>query len=95
MGNKNDALYNQALTILKRLHTKYPNFTLGRHLSVAFSDYGDLESVSPKEFVFGLEKYEAELEIESPIAGEDELNKIISDGMNLDHILDEDEEEDF
>ena len=96
MANRNDALYDEALKIFKRLKQKFPNFTLGRHISVAFADYGDLESVSPKEFVFALEKYETELEIDSPIAEGEELDEILRDGMNLDHILDEDdEEEDF
>lgn len=95
MANKDSQLYNQALAILKRLHTKYPNFRLGRHLSVAFADYGDLENVSAKEFVFALEKYEMELEIETPLADDDEVDKILKDGMNLDHILDEEEDDDF
>jgi hypothetical protein len=87
--------YNQAIEILKRLHSKHPNMTLGRHLSVAFADYGDLESVSPKEFVFALEKYEFELDDITNYENDKALDKIIQDGMNLDTILDDEEEEDY
>jgi len=85
--------YNQALEILKRLHIKHPNMSLGRHLSVAFADYGDMESVSPKEIVFALEKYEFEMDDITGYKDDEDLDQIIKEGMNLDTILDEPEDD--
>jgi hypothetical protein len=85
--------YQQALTTLRRLHDKYPSFSLGRHFSAAFADYGDTWNLSDKEFSHALQKYEAELEFNTP--SESEIDRIIRDGMNLDTILQEEDEEDF
>jgi hypothetical protein len=39
-----------------------------------------------------LNKYSEEQELDNPYTNERELESIISDGMNLDHLFDEEEE---
>lgn len=83
--------YNQCLDVLKRLHQTQPSFSMGRHLSTALADYGDTWGLSDKELLYALEKYEAELDF---IAPESEIDRIVKEGMNLDTILLDDEDED-
>lgn len=89
--------YNKAIDILLELHKKYPNYGLGKHLSTALADYGDVWGLTDKEIVFALEKYKAELEY----TVDDDIEKIIEDGKNIDKMLNKDpydesdEEEDY
>jgi hypothetical protein len=55
--------------------------------------YDDIWGVSDKEFLFALEKYELELNMDSPHIDEEEIEEIIKDGMNLERTLFEEEEE--
>lgn len=87
MKTKKTNYYKETINILKELHQSYPTYNLGRHISTALSDYPDIWDLSDKEFHFALSKYQAELTLTQP----EDLTKIISDGMNLDNILDEDE----
>lgn len=87
--------YNQVITLLHDLKKKYPTFNVGRHLSTALVDYGDLWGVPDKEVLFALTKYKTELELDSPReTDEEELQRIIDDGMDLSNIL-EDKDEDY
>jgi hypothetical protein len=49
--------------------------------------------VTDKEFLFALEKYELELNMDSPHIDEEEIEEIIKDGMNLERTLFEEEED--
>jgi hypothetical protein len=63
---------------------------MGRHLSTAI-DGSDLWGVSDKELLLALQKYEIELNMD--IDHEDEIDEIIKDGMNLERMfLDEEED---
>lgn len=84
MGRK-ASYYKQALRVLDELHVKYPQFELGRHLSTALAEYGDIWGMTGKEMLFALEKYQAELELDNNnIAQEDFVQQILEDGMNID-----------
>ena len=77
------------------LHSSYPEYNMGRHLSTALDGYGDLWGVTDKELLFALEKYKAQLDMDVPHTDEKEIDQIIRDGMNLDDILKEEDGEDF
>ena len=85
--------YNQAINKLLELHKKYPNRGLGMHISTALCEYGDMWGVSDKEFLFALEKYEAELELD--FAPDKDIDQIIKEGENLETLFQQEEEEDF
>jgi hypothetical protein len=87
--------YQKALQTLQELNKSFPTYNLGRHLSTALSDYGDIWGLTDKELAFALDKYKTELEMDVPHTDEKELDKIIKEGMDLDNILKEDEEEDY
>ena len=84
--------YNNALKILTELKVKYPTYTMGQHIATALGDYGDLWSVTDKEFVFALEKYRTELEFN--IVSDQEVDRIVKDAQNLDTLFKEEEDED-
>lgn len=93
MSKKNH--YNDALHTLQELHKSFPTYNLGRHLSTALADYGDTWGLSDKELAYALTKYKAELDMDVPHPDESEIDKIIKEGMDLDNILKQDEEEDY
>ena len=76
--------YKEILGLLLELKQSHPSYSMGRHLSTALADYGDLWDVSDKEIVYALEKYMATMEMDVPHETDDkELEKIIRDGMSL------------
>lgn len=85
--------FHQIIKTLRRLKSSHPTYNLGRHLSTALYDYDDLWGVSDKELLNALEKYEVELDIDYPHTDEEELQKIIKGGMNLERMFDEEEED--
>jgi len=91
MGKKTTP-YNQAVQILHDLKREYPNNTLGQHIATALVDYGDIWGLTDKEFVFALEKYKAEMELN--IVTDSEVDKIVKDAQNLDVLFQDEEEED-
>lgn len=91
MSKKNH--YQQVLHTLQELHKDFPTYNLGRHLSTALADYGDIWGLTDKELAFALDKYKAEIEMDVPHTDESELEKIIKEGMDLDNILKEEDED--
>lgn len=88
--------YNQAIQILQQLHSSYPEYNMGRHLATALDGYGDSWGLTDRELVFALEKYKAQLDMDVPHTDDKELDQIISDALNLDNILkEEDNGEDY
>lgn len=86
--------FNRAVKLLQELNSEYPSFEIGRHIDTAFSDYGSLWGISNKEFCFALEKYKAELELDSNnIVSDEYVEKIKKDAEDLNTILNEEEEE--
>lgn len=85
--------YQQALHTLQELHKSFPTYNLGRHLSTALSDYGDIWGLTDKELAFALDKYKTELEMDVPHTDEKEIDRIIKEGMDLENILKEEDED--
>jgi len=86
--------YQQALKILEDLQKAFPTYNLGRHLSTALYEYKDMWGMTDREMVYALSKYKAELMQDVQHLDDTEIDKIIREGMNLDTILDDDEDND-
>jgi hypothetical protein len=85
--------YNQVMVTLQELHEAYPQYNMGRHLSTALDGYGDIWGLTDKELSYALYKYKNQLEMDVPHTEGAELDKIIKDGMDLDNILKEEDED--
>lgn len=85
--------YRQIIHVLESLHKAHPTYNIGRHISTALDGYDDIWGVTDKEFLFALEKYELELNMDTDHIDQEEIEKIIKDGMNLERTLFEEEEE--
>jgi hypothetical protein len=84
--------YRQIIQTLVRLQKAYPTYNIGRHISTALDEYADVWGVSDREFLYAIQKYEIELNIDGPHLDDKEIEKIIKDGMNLDNMFEEEEE---
>ena len=91
MSRKNH--YRQIIHVLESLHKAHPTYNIGRHISTALDGYDDILGVTDKEFLFALEKYELELNMDIDHIDQEEIDEIIKDGMNLERTLFEEEEE--
>jgi len=85
--------YRQILKTLENLHKAHPIYNMGRHLSTALCEYNDLWGVNDRELLYALNKYEVELNIDYQHEDDEDINKIIKDGMNLERMFIDDEEE--
>jgi hypothetical protein len=65
---------------------------MGRHISTALDEYTDVWGVNDREFLYAIQKYEIELNIDGPHIDDEEIEEIIKDGMNLDSMFEEEEE---
>ena len=91
--SKKPNYYRQIIHVLESLHKAHPTYNIGRHISTALDGYDDAWGVTDKEFLFALEKYELELNIDVDHIDKEEIEEIIKDGMNLERTLFEEEEE--
>ena len=89
---KKPTQYIEALEILKELKNSNPSYTLGQHIASIVYEYGDVWSVSDKEFLFALQKYKSSLELDFHHSSSD-INDIINDAMDLENILNDGEAE--
>jgi hypothetical protein len=87
-------IYDQILATLKELKEEFPSYNMGRHLDTALSEYKDVWGITDKELLYALKKYKAQLTLDVPHPDDSELAKIINDGMHLETILHEDDEDD-
>lgn len=85
--------YEQILSVLIELKETFPSYNLGRHLDTALNEYKDIWGMTDKEMLYALSKYKSQLTMDVPHPDESEIEKIVRDGMNLDTILQEDEED--
>ena len=85
--------YRQIIQTLVRLQKAYPTYNMGRHISTALDEYSDVWGVSDREFLYAIQKYEIELNIDGPHIDDEEIEAIIKDGMNLERTLFEEEED--
>jgi hypothetical protein len=88
---KTNLQYNKIIKALQLLNKKHPTYNMGRHLSTALDGYPDIWGLTDKEILFALNKYAAEMEINS--SNGENIDLIIREGLNLHNILDEEEEE--
>ena len=84
--------YRKILNVLESLRKAHPTYNIGRHISTALDGYDDIWGVTDKEFLFALEKYELELNMDVDHIDQEEIDKIIKDGMNLERMFEEEEE---
>jgi hypothetical protein len=81
--------FSKLISLLTELHKAHPSYGVGRHLSTILADYGDIWGMTDKEFVFALEKYKLQLEMDVP--HNEDIDEIIRQGMDLDSILKEED----
>jgi len=93
--SKKPNYYNKVLHILQELHTAYPTYNMGRHLSTALDEYGNIWGMTDKELEFALTKYKGQLEMDVPHTDDSELDDIIKQAMDLDNILKEEDNGDY
>jgi hypothetical protein len=79
--------YNQIIKLLQQLHSAYPNYNMGRHISTALFDYGDFWGITDNELFYALNKYKTQLEMDVPHTDDKEIDNIIKEAMDLDNIL--------
>ena len=82
------SFYNQSLKALTRLSKLFPSQSLGKHIATAMDGHC-IENLSDKEFYNILNDYIIELEAGVPYC--EDLEQIIQEGLDLNHILDEEE----
>jgi hypothetical protein len=96
MGKRTDNI-QKIFKILRELKESHPNYTIGMHIATAFGDYKieDLWSTPDREFLFSLEKYQTELEIDATqIAPDDYVYLIEKDAKeNLFGNINDEEED--
>ncbi len=85
--------YKEIIDVLQELKVCYPTYSLGRHISTALEDYGDVWGTSDKEILYAFTRYKAQMEMDVPHEAEqEELDEILRDGMDLKNILKPDED---
>ena len=85
--------YRRILKVLDELKTLHPSFSLGKHLSTALDEH-DLWGIEDKEFLNALLEYKDKFELDlNRRIDEDDISKIIKDGMHLNRLLLEDDED--
>lgn len=95
MKKKKPNLYSDIIDVLIELKTLYPSYTMGKHISTALDDYGDIWGLSDKEILYALTKYKATLEMDVPHeTNEEEIEEILRDGLNLSLSIEEEDDED-
>ena len=56
--------FKEIIQTLNKLYKAHPTYNVGRHLSTALDEYGDIWGMTNKELAFALEKYSTELEMD-------------------------------
>jgi hypothetical protein len=63
---------------------------MGRHIATALDGYPDVWGLTDRELLFALNKYIIELDMD--VLHDENVDLIIKEGLDLNHILDEEEE---
>jgi len=93
--NKKVNYYNRILHVLQELHTAYPQYNMGKHLATVLYECGNLWGVTDKELAYSFAKYKGQLEMDFPHADDQEIEKIIKDGLDLDNLFKEEDNGDY
>ena len=96
MSTSEDPYYEKIIKVLMELKEAYPEYNLGRHLrySLAENNGSYLWSKTDKQIFNSIIAYKERLMSKIPYVEESQIEKIIKEGMNLDTILDDDEDND-
>jgi hypothetical protein len=80
--------YKKILKAFEELHEMYPSQTIGQHISTIMDGYKDVWGVSDKEFLLAISNYKAQLQLDVPreTKGEEEIEKIVYEGLHLESI---------
>ena len=82
--------YNKIIKALQTLHKTHPSYNMGRHIATALDGYPDVWGLTDRELLFALNKYIIELDMD--VLHDENVDLIIKEGLDLTHILDEEEE---
>ena len=89
----------QAANMLSVLALNFKEQTLGQHITLAFSDYSKIDTLTDKEFYEGLKEYKAAKELDKEIEHSNDIQQIIDEAKDLDALLrgivESGEEEDY
>jgi hypothetical protein len=80
--------YSRSLSILEKMKKFIPNVSLGKHFATALEGC-NIENISDKDLFIKLNDYLSTLESDVPHC--QDLEQIIKDGLDLNHILDSEE----
>ena len=83
--------YNKIIRALQTLHKTHPSYNMGRHIATALDGYPDVWGLTDRELLFALNKYIIELDMD--VLHDENVDLIIKEGLDLNHILDEEEED--
>lgn len=83
--------YEKILGVLVELKESHPNCSMGRHLATALEP--NTWSMTDAEVLHALQKYKSRLSMDV-FHSDSDIDKIINDGIHLNNILHEDEEDD-
>jgi hypothetical protein len=93
MNLSEDKYYEKTIKILLELKEAYPNYLLGKHLYNALADRTSsyMWSKTDRQIFNSINTYKERLMSKIPYVEESQIEKIIKEGMNLDTILDDED----
>jgi hypothetical protein len=68
---------------------------MGKHLATVLDECGNLWGVTDKELAYAFAKYKGQLEMDFPHSDDQEIEKIIKDGLDLDNLFKEEDNGDY
>lgn len=74
---------NEIFSLLKELKKKYPNFSIGRHISSCIENNEQLWGITDKELYYQLKRYSLELSIDEKVNANFDIDEIIKDGESM------------
>jgi hypothetical protein len=74
---------NEIFSLLKELKKKYPNFSIGRHISSCIENNEQLWGMTDKELYYQLKRYSLELSIDEKVNANFDIDEIIKDGESM------------
>ena len=88
-----DKYYEKTIKILLELKEAYPNYLLGKHLHNALVDRNSsyMWSKTDRQIFNSISAYKERLMSKIPYVEESQIERIIKEGMNLDTILDDED----
>jgi hypothetical protein len=92
---KSPNYYNKVLHVLQELHTAYPQYNMGRHLSTVLDECGNIWGLTDKELAYCFAKYKGQLEMDVKHVDDSEIENIIKEGLDLDNLFKEEEDGEY